>query len=224
MRMMKKALTTAELLVALTIVGVIATLVLPVLIHDYYNKIYVSKLKKTYNLLTNAIEQACVDNSVSNFGLTEYARSGKEENFIERYFPVSRKENAFADKYRKITQTTYNLAANYKVQNTTYTPYSLRGGQAVYMKCATNFAGTETFKRCYFIVDINGKDSPNQAGRDIFTFLINQTTNNVYDYSDTNDTNCKNNSRSIALPDVTLNLNGAGCFYRILSNNWTMKY
>lgn len=224
MRMMKKALTTAELMIALTIVGVIAALVLPVLIHDYNAKVYVTKLKRTYNLLANALEQACIDNSVSNFGMTRYARSGGEADFIEKYLPVTGQGNLFADSYERI-RGDYNASSFNRVQNTTYDPYVLRGGMVVYMLCNPNNVvfSPNSYKLCYFIVDINGKMKPNMAGRDIFTLMVDQSTNQITDMYKTL-TYCTENTRTQTILGTTLNLNGAGCLYQIMENNWEMKY
>ena len=70
---MRKALTIGELLVTMTIIGVIAALVLPGFLKDYHKRIYTTKLKKTYEILDNAINQACTDNNVSYFYQTPYA-------------------------------------------------------------------------------------------------------------------------------------------------------
>lgn len=43
---MRKALTVGELLVAMTIIGVIAVLVIPGFLTDYHKKIYTTRLKE----------------------------------------------------------------------------------------------------------------------------------------------------------------------------------
>ena len=51
---MRKAFTIAELLVALTIIGVIAAVTLPVLSNSYNDRMYNAALKKNFSVLSNA--------------------------------------------------------------------------------------------------------------------------------------------------------------------------
>ena len=86
---MKKALTIGELLITMAIIGTIATLVLPGFLKDYHKKIYVARLKKSVELIENAINQACIDNNVSYFYQTPYAASNDKTSaqaFIDKYF------------------------------------------------------------------------------------------------------------------------------------------
>ena len=55
---MKKALTIGELLITMAIIGTIATLVLPGFLKDYHKKLYTARLKKTVEMLENAVNQA----------------------------------------------------------------------------------------------------------------------------------------------------------------------
>ena len=64
---MKKALTIGELLITMGIIGVIAMLTLPGFIQDYHKRVYTTKLKKSVEMIENAVNQACADNNVSYF-------------------------------------------------------------------------------------------------------------------------------------------------------------
>lgn len=203
---MRKALTVGELLVTMAIIGVIAMLVLPSFMKDYHNKLYTVRLKKVYEMLTDAMERACTDNNVSHFNQTTYAKpnnAASQKAFLETYFKVSKKngEAAFADKYRKLSTndnegssiSSYILGGKTKLQ----------GGESISITC-------ESSTECVVLVDINSTDGPNIGGRDLFRFRIDTSTNTVMSHSGAGE--CGNDNV------------GHGCFSRIIQDNWTMKY
>ena len=235
---MRKALTTAELMIAMTIIGVIAVLVLPSLIENYQNKIYLTKLKKSYMAISNAVEQACVDSNVSSFKLTPYAGNhdlSAVRNFFNKYLNVKSSVSAFADKYEIITDRVATEAeldaiddADLKEQyasgdkkikerksglTSSYLRVVLNDGQALAMMCET------ASNNCYIFLDVNGKDEPNTEGRDMFCFRIDQITNEVSDFKPASE--CTTGTATIGSSNIA---NGAGCLARIMSDNWNMNY
>jgi len=197
------AMTIGELLVTMTIIGVIAILVLPSFIKDYQKKVYVTRLKKVYEMLDNAVNQASNDNNVSYFGQTPYASGAKAD------------AQAFIDKYFKKASGTITMpfASSYKVLSTGETPTfgmdeestgfaKLAGGEAVAFMC--------TAGHCIFKVDINAKDGPNIGGRDLFMLMIDKNDNELYD----------------AYSSATCGTSqyGYGCLRKIMEDNWEMKY
>lgn len=201
---MRKALTIGELLVTMTIIGVIAALVLPGFLKDYHKRIYTTKLKKTYEILENAINQACNDNNVSYIGQTKYGISSKanQQEFLDKYFKITAtKTQPFAKQY-KILNT--GVLSNYGLASS-HGWAKLVSGEAVSYYCA---GGTTTF--CVFRVDVNSTDGPNIGGRDFFILYIDLKTNKIYDGK--------------APEDCGTEYSGGGCFGRILKNNWEMDY
>lgn len=53
--MKKKAFTLAEVLITLGIIGVVAAITMPVLINKYQEIVTVTKVKKFYSLMSQAI-------------------------------------------------------------------------------------------------------------------------------------------------------------------------
>jgi len=205
---MRKALTVGELLITMTIIGIIAILVIPSFLKDYHNKLYTTKLKKVYGMLFNAMEQACVDNNVTYFNQTAYAKPGatdKQQEFLNNYFRISQKNagSAFADKYRTINSADDNEGTSIGGYINGAAKAKLQGGEAIALFC-------ETANECVVTVDINGPDIPNMGGRDVFIFRVDTQKNTVMSHSSTDE--CGNDNV------------GHGCLNKILKDNWVMKY
>lgn len=202
---MKKALTIGELLITMAIIGTIATLVLPGFLKDYHKKLYTARLKKTVEMLENAVNQACIDNNVSYFYQTPYAQSGngtQQQAFIEKYFKKASgmPENPFAAKY-KILNTGKEQATNLVAEHGWA---KLASGEAISFYCGN---GVEN---CVFRVDINSTDGPNIGGRDYFALFMRKNNNEIYDYYEAD--------------QCGANQYGYGCYARLLQDNWEMKY
>lgn len=150
---MKKAFTTAELLISLVIVGTIAMLVVPTFVKDYNMRVYSTSIKNTYSDIMNAIARASAESNVTRFSETKYSQPGKEKEFMETYLKgVSR--NSFASEYK-------SLCGN----ESTFTPiadktYTLQDGTALQMNCHSFV--------CTIDIDTNGTAGPNIGGLDKF--------------------------------------------------------
>ncbi len=75
---MKRGFTLAEVLITLGIIGVVASLTLPVVINTYQKKEVPLRLKKMYNTLLNAIELAELENGSSEFWVFENTTQSKD--------------------------------------------------------------------------------------------------------------------------------------------------
>lgn len=203
---MKKALTIGELLITMGIIGVIAMLTLPGFIQDYHKRVYTTKLKKSVEMIENAVNQACVDNNVSYFYQTPYVNtkdSGKhQQEFIDKYFKKAggNNKNPFATKYKDLASgkdKKIGLASEHGWAK-------LAGGEALSLYCP------DKSDYCVLRVDINSTDGPNIGGRDFFAIYLNKKTNEIYD----------KDASSICGKSQY----GEGCFGKLLENNWEMNY
>lgn len=203
---MKKALTIGELLITMGIIGVIAMLTLPGFIQDYHKRVYTTKLKKSVEMIENAVNQACVDNNVSYFYQTPYvnaANSGKhQQDFIDKYFKKAGgiNKNPFATKYQILS--TGQVESTSLVDSHGWA--KLAGGEAISFFCVgsgVNF--------CVFRVDVNSTDGPNIGGRDYFMMRVDKRTNKIYDD---------------AANTCGTTKDGSGCYTKLLEDNWEMNY
>lgn len=221
---MKKALTMGELLVTMAIIGTVAVLVLPGFLKDYHNRLYVTRLKKVYETLEHAINQACIDYSVSNFAYTPYVKWGTntetnklyQQDFLDKYFKKSGNQitNPFAPEYRTIT----GEQGTSRISNANHGWAKLASGEAVSLFCS---AGASF---CIFRVDVTSIGGPNIGGRDMFNLYIDKNTNKIYDPFPKPNVNEEEAPDDAADCRTKFNHHGNGCFGRILKDNWEMKY
>ncbi len=209
---MKKALTIGELLVTMAIIGIIAMLVLPGFLKDYHKKLYVSHLKKVYEMIDTAVNQACIDNNVSYFYQTSYGQyvtgGGNQQAFIDRYFKkaAGTATNPFTSSYALLNGKNASSPSN--LGNGGWA--KLAGGEAIHFFCSWD-------TRCVFRVDLNATDGPNIMGRDFFTIPLDIYTNKLGDkYNKAGD---KYDPAGCTTAEF-----GYGCLERILQDSWEMKY
>lgn len=198
---MRNALTIGELLITMAIIGVIAMLVIPGFLKDYHNRLYTTRLKKSYEQISDALERASADSNVSYFSQTRYVTSPQE--FLQNYFKVSKKlaGAAFASSYRKLSNKENNDGESI-TSDIKGATIKLQGGETISMNC-------ESISSCTILLDINAADGPNVGGRDLFTFKIDATKNTI------------DSSTSTTCGDDKL---GTGCLQKIIDDNWKMTY
>lgn len=72
-----KAFTLAEVLITLTIIGIIAAMTIPALMHKYEEQITVTKVKEANSILANAFAMARIKNGDYPSFLAEQSDLGK---------------------------------------------------------------------------------------------------------------------------------------------------
>jgi hypothetical protein len=169
-------------------------------------------LKKVAEMIENAVSQACADNQVSYLFQTPYGGTGTKDDFVEKYFKVSKTGN-FSKTYRALNSETTSSKTFHHV---------LSSGEFITMGCYEN--------ACGFDVDINGEAGPNVGGRDIFTISFNANTNK---FNISSVQNCGGDPRGASesetayvnrLRSASISATGVDCFSRIVQDNWEMKY
>lgn len=179
------AFTLAEVLITLTVVGVIAAMTIPSLTSSTDNVDVVNKLKKTYSDLSNVTKQINFEcgGSILNCLTDPNAAENDTATVDELASLYKKKLNIIKDCGRTsgtgcFANTMYiNLAGNdvYNPDAGTW-PYKmvLSSGVSLGIKWYTN-----DVSRFLFYVDINAAKGPNVAGRDYFYFSYNSNTNNL---------------------------------------------
>lgn len=221
--------TLVEVLIALTVLGILVALTTPAVIKNYQKQTLLLGLKKAYtdfeqNLsmmqtenyrkkgLYNSRLNMTVDKTISNTAgdyLKEYYKYNKDCGttaqpcFAAKYYSISGSEAAFSCStgYSILTTGGYAICL---------IPASIREIlNPKYNPYNINSKQYITVKEPATVyIDVNGPENPNTAGRDLFAFEV----QNDFSIKEDNNTQC------------TTSATGRGCFKDIVDNNWKMEY
>ncbi|GBF22966.1 pilin-like protein [Candidatus Gastranaerophilus sp. (ex Termes propinquus)] len=185
----KGAFTLAEVLITLAVVGIVAASTIPAVVTKLTRQEYVTKLQKAHNTLVNVIKAA-----EKEHGPMEHWPAGDTRMVVNTYFKpyldimadcesgtnsdniCFAAQSSSGSEYKWLNGSAANalglspsdyLISYYKLT----TPDGI--SYAFHMYYATNATGGTVPQYLQpIIVDINGKKSPNQFGRDVFVFNI----------------------------------------------------
>ena len=180
---MRRAFTLAEVLITLGIIGVVAAMVLPTLISEFQERVWITRLKHTAAVLSQAYLMASNEYGVS----AEWNHNGTDDQRAERYF------NYLKDYIQKplVSDKRFNYAIKELDGVGVFAPgmnsssnygFVLNNGTIIsLMKTAANGQGEdvendqEYGENHYFvglIVDVNGQQKPNMLGKDVFLLFL----------------------------------------------------
>lgn len=197
----------------------------PTLMQNYQRKTYVTQLHKVYNEIQQAAMQYKNDRNAVNLVEAGLNSQDAANNFIETYFKVVNKcdnlSGCFADSYKKISGADAGIGDSCS--------YVIASGAA--LRPDYNRVDDSVIS---FLVDLNGKQGPNIAGRDLFLMCL--YNNGVVDDANINvdpDGNTVNLSNPPSEEDRNALFNShcisgstgvSGCLGKILNDNWEMNY
>ncbi len=166
MKFMKKGFTLAEVLITLSIIGVVAALTIPTVVRNYRATQYLNSLKSAYSILSNA---------VNTMNAQEGIIATSEAYLCPTFKPA-------LIKYLKIIKDCGNSGC-LNSNNNNYKNYAKNAQIGVVFLDEGQFImangmfvavqnGTVTVE-IFLTVDINGLEKgPNAWGHDLFTFQI----------------------------------------------------
>lgn len=213
----KKAFTLAEVLITLTILGVVAALVIPNMMQRYQEKVTVAKVKKTYHTLNNAIVQAQLENGpMETWDIDPYDNyegALKIFNIVSPYLEVAKDcENITGQCFSPNQSKTLNGSNSWLGSMKRCKMFLLKDGTAVSLWSNGNNNCRAKNNFCIgFVFDINGPKSPNKVGIDLFGTADKHETGFPYTlrYKSSINLWCQKN-------DSSNNHNGHDCLYWIL--------
>lgn len=222
-----KAFTLAEVLITLGIIGIVAAMTLPAIVTDYRQKETVSRLKKTYSTLNQAILFTQKDFDLYQYWQTP-SEIGKDAHFEKYWKPY----------LKNITICTTAKTCNYSTE----TPWVYRNGagvevtiagenvlrQGIYLTDGTFILigednhwisptnGGLEYHMQYIWIDTNGYKPPNMMGKDFFRLIIASDTNKLL--ADGISSSEENINAS-----CSKNSNGSYCAAKIIRDGWEIK-
>ncbi len=174
----KIAFTLAEVLITLTIIGVVAALTIPPIVNNYQKTQYVVGLKKAYTTMSQAFLMMMKDDGVDRFtdtniytiGQTDYwLEDGDGNSYVRETLPKYFKIAQFYE-FDSVIPQYMTLASNESMwpDSMNFYVFSTLDGTLYYLhKCPICFMNGWTIW-----VDVNGTKVPNTIGRDVFEFFI----------------------------------------------------
>ncbi len=181
----KAAFTLAEVLITLGIIGIVAAMTLPTLIVNHRKQVALTKIKHTYNILSNALERAKVDydTEVNSWYIpTSGSQLEKSMFFVETYMlPYLQVLHYCKDEptepYCLIWYGDLNGAGKQTLgpRNSNFgTAFVLNNGAVVEVTVGALSAANEgdsldeTISRVKITFDIDGPQGYNKKGYDVF--------------------------------------------------------
>ncbi len=193
----KYGFTLSEMLIVISIIGVIAALTIPALQQSTARREYVSSVKKSYSITTQAV--SVMESKYGPIKFWPWSNVDKINEMFSQHLSISANcgtgPGCFTNTMVKYLNNSPDK--NY-YSDTTGIKYKLADGQGLMIIPGTfsqNSSGNDNSKsRAKFIVDVNGEQGPNQWGRDFFAFYVDEEdgvlpagTNNETLFEDEND-------------------------------------
>ena len=238
--MYKKTFTLAEVLITLTIIGVIAVITVPLVMANHKKTEYSAKLKKFYSQMNNAIKLAELDTGVY---ADEWAggKATSAKDFFDTYLKNYLRTNM-------TKEDTGRYGNNYKVYLDDGTSMEIFPGgdmtvsvnvddgsyvnQSCFDSCSDP-SSYECFLECAdsalpaVFFDLNGDKGPNEDGRDIFRFTIygsalNTGYANAFDVQQSA-SNLSLGSREEIIESCKTDAYSGGCTLLLKNDGWEFK-
>lgn len=236
--------TLAEVLIAMTVIGIIAAMTIPTLVSNYQKEEYVVGLKKAYSIATQALLQMSDDAGCSGDLRCMNLFGGTNEDIGDKlvdYFSVDKNcgvemsnNDALRECFRSVIHTDYDSAPNvtanfanwYNFITADGVAYSIVGSGALLGgNCPDDTwtgVGPLTQHCGNLLIDVNGPlKKPNTFGRDIFGFNITSGEGiKLYPFG-AEQTILTPYWKDACNTDVK---NGMSCTARVMDESWQMKY
>lgn len=168
--------TLAEVLITLGIIGIVAAMTLPTVITKYQKQETVTKLKKVYTILSQAVAMSEVSNGPCEYWDYSLLSAAFFDKYLKPYLPT-----IVNSRYGNIMNEVKYMRTNGTIENS-FTLFrddamivSLKDGTVFYMTSnsggyvAPNGSGNREKGLCF---DINGFKKPNVIGRDFFCLMV----------------------------------------------------
>ena len=179
--MKRYAFTLAEILITLSILGIVAAITIPNVIKNYKRKVTVTKVKKMYANLSSAYELYLLNNNneAEIFYDTKEDSTRAYEKIIKPYFSIKKDAGTGATGRNRVLGTQYYYTDeksgryDWASDGLSYA-VELKDGSVLWTKGYVSkekyLEGTST--KLLIGYDINGKEKPNAYGKDTFFFFV----------------------------------------------------
>jgi len=236
----KSAMTLAEVLLTLGIIGVVAAMTIPTLIENNQKTQYVTALKKVYSNFNQVLVQYSANNGcVGDLKCTGLFNGDGNAVVaaLAPYFKIAKQcGSGVSGCFPGQVSSSFDGSTNRSsFLNGLGNSFITQDGMAFYIEswndnCASNVSTGATGdmeQGCgNIIVDVNGYKGPNNFGRDIFYFWItNGRGPNLYPVGGQDDADMSPwNSDPAYLKCDSSFVSGVYCTGRVMDEGWQMNY
>ena len=220
------AFTLTELLMALTIVGVLAVLTVPILINNFQNRLFATQIKNFSAEIEQFAQDQLITHKTRDLMDTDFGEPSKL--LTDGHFSIVKictAEDSLKDCWKTEAEGKDKVKYKYLYNRVA----GVNSGLTVILKNGLMFRyqintiGGKKYAR--ILVDVNGTDKPNICGRDLFGFYMDSKGHIVgipigepYEYSVLLNS-CKTSSNKTSI------YTGAYyCYSALVNNNWKMDY
>lgn len=242
----KFGFTLAEVMIAVAILGIISTLTIPQLARDIQRKNWANALSTQITNFENATKNLIVNSNAIDMYDTEILNPNTDPENFPKYlknlesYNEENFEQFYNKKVYKINKQPLDNINKLDNKIDDYTNYNLKGRGNLFLNLADNKNNYYTYeedealekeinyrtKIADVIIDINGKNSPNTLGRDIFKFDLDE--NGKLHAQGSKDVSLYSNNNNLhwekTCPDTNITDIGTSCTGRLVENNFVMDY
>lgn len=179
----KQGFTLAEVLIALTIIGVIAAITIPVFMRDVRKQEIETRLEQTYSLLNNALTLAVAEHGAAHTW-DEMKLTSDTNQTLPFFYKYLAPHLNFLKEGNKYLVESFGYGAIYSPNGEVYISKDENISMAV-LANGSSFVGMNAWqiynkndtsiKKIYsvqYYIDVNGTKKPNTLGRDVFPFNL----------------------------------------------------
>ena len=238
----KEGFTLAEVLITLSILGVVAAISIPSIINNYQKQATVSRLKMAYSMLDRLTQISYIENGYPYSLKNEFDIYPNFHRYFGKYLNIEKDCGTFTSSTRSkahgcFKDDTYKRIDNYDLKNeatygSTYTyQVLLKNDMSLGVWTAYNTYSMGTI----FVVDIDGPNrGPSKLGADVFMFTYSNKCpngNGTLLIGGVSPTTCSTPTRTTALNSCkkgATNVNavlqrGATCSTLIIMDGWKIS-
>lgn len=219
--MKRRGFTLAEVMIALGLIGVIASLTIPTFIADSKNRSNAAKLATTISAVENAFTTMLAAESANDLTETRFGAARTETN-LGRYLKLQGSETTLASYYDTANPfVTLNRTGSQPAVSTIF--QTKNSVLLIYHDAPVAAPDDESHPGSIgqLTIDVNGSAQPNVWGRDVFYFRIGND-GILYPAGGAKfATIDPNEGKTMSCSGDTRN---QGCTARLIENNFVMNY
>lgn len=233
--MKKFGFTLVEVMIALSIIGVVASLTIPTFVSETNNKANANKLATTVSTIENAFTSMIANEGVQDLSETAFASSPTTSN-LSNYLKISGSADDYTTLYGKETPYRTISSSNAIAPSISKAFFTKNGAYLIYASSDStrtgnveSCGGTMYSTTGHLAIDVNGNAKPNILGRDVFYFRVGYDgvlyPSGSLNYSILQQNTCTDLWNSSSSNYICTNSSkGEGCTARLIENNYEVDY